>query len=69
VTEDPPNVSVAAGGRVYLRRCSAGERTEAVSELPSDAGTDALRHWLEPMVGPDAARALVEALARRPGPG
>jgi len=69
VTEGPLNVSVAAGGRVYLRRCSEGECSEAVAELPSAASTDALRRWLEPMVGLPAATALVEALATLPGPG
>jgi hypothetical protein len=63
VTEVPPNVPVAAGGRVYFRRCSEGECSEAVAELPSDVSRDALRRWLEPMVGPAAATALVEALA------
>jgi hypothetical protein len=70
VTEGPPNVSAAAGRRVYLRRCSGGECSEeAVSELPSDVSTDAVRRWLEPIVGPDAASALAEALATPPGTG
>jgi hypothetical protein len=62
VTEVPPNVPVAAGGRVYFRRCSEGQCSKAVSELPSDVSTNAPRRWLEPMVGPAAASALVEAL-------
>ena len=66
MTEVPPSVSAATGGRVYFRRCSEGECTEAVTELPPDVGTDSLRRWLEPMVGPAAASALVEALATEP---
>jgi hypothetical protein len=68
VIEDPPIVSVIGGGRVYLRRCSGGEcNEEAVSELPSDdASTDALRRWLEPMIGPVAASALAEAATAPP---
>jgi len=66
VTESPPSVSAATGGRVYLRRCSEGECSEAVAELLSDVSRDALRRWLEPMVGPAAASALVEALATVP---
>ena len=34
-----------------------------------DGSTDALHRWLEPMVGPGAARAFVEALAAPPGTG
>ena len=69
MTEVPPNVPVSPAGRVYFRRCSDGECAEAVAELPSAASTDALRRWLEPMVGLPAATALVEALATLPGPG